>query len=96
MTSLFSADDLKPCPIFAEFNADDVYYKKEWAEFERQNPNAKIMQTLDFMDTLKERAAKERNFKAMDIYGMPHWFWLANKAECLARQAKINTERGLS
>ena len=68
-------------------------YPKEWAEFEAKHPNATIKQILDFQDELKERAAHERNFEAMDIYGMPQWFFVANRAECEARQNKINAER---
>jgi hypothetical protein len=71
-------------------------YKEEWDKFAQKYPNATIKQILDFKDELKERAARERNFKAMDAYGMPQWFWLANEAEVLERQARENSRRANS
>ena len=67
-------------------------YPKEWVEFEVKHPNATIKEILDFQDELKERAARERNFEAMAIYGMPQWFYLANRAECEARQRRSNPQ----
>ena len=68
-------------------------YKEEWDKFAQKYPNATIKQILDFKDELKERAARERNFKAMDAYGMPQWFWLANEDECRKRQEIENARR---
>ena len=71
-------------------------YKKEWDEFAEKYPNATIKQILDFKDELSERAARERNFKAMGVYGMPQWFFIANEKEVLERQARENERRANS
>ena len=94
--SLFSADELLPCPLRTK--GEDKYiepYKEKWDEFSAKYPNATIKQILDFKDELKELAARERNFKAMGVYGMPQWFYLANEAEVLERQARENERRAL-
>ena len=95
--SLFSADELLPCPLRTK--GEDKYiepYKEKWDEFSAKYPNATIKQILDFKDELKELAARERNFKAMGVYGMPQWFYLANEAEVLERQARENERRANS
>ncbi len=85
---LFNAEDLKPCPLHSNW-----HYESEWREFEKQKPTQ--TEIYLFRQKLSERAARERNFEAMDIYGMPQWFYLANESGCKARQVKINAERGV-
>ena len=92
--SLFSAEELLPCPLHTKGEGEYVEpYKDKWDEFSAKYPNATIRQILDFQDELKELAARERSFKAMDAYGMPQWFWLANKDECRQRLEIENAKR---
>ena len=95
--SLFSADELLLYPLRTEGEGEYVEpYKEKWDEFSKKYPNATIKQILDFKDELKELAARERNFKAMSMYGMPQWFYLANEAEVLERQKRENERRANS
>ena len=97
INSLFSAEELLPYPLRTKGEGEYVEpYKEKWDEFSKKYPNATIKQILDFKDELKELAARERNFKPMSMYGMPQWFWLANEAEILERQARENERRANS
>lgn len=75
---------------------ENELYEREWREFANKNPRPTQTQIADFRNELKERAARERNFKAMGVYGMPQWFYLANEKEVLERQARENERRANS
>ena len=92
--AVLSARDILQTP--SEQPRENELYEREWREFETKNPHATQTQIAEFRNGLSERAAKERNFKAMGVYGMPQWFYLANEAEVLERQKRENERRANS
>lgn len=72
---------------------ENELYEREWREFAAKNSRPTQTQIAEFRNELSERAARERNFKAMSIYGMPQWFFIANEAEVLERNARENERR---
>ena len=92
--AVLSARDILETP--SEQPRENELYEREWREFETKNPHATQSQIAEFRNELKERAARERNFKAMSMYGMPQWFYLANEKEILERQARENERRANS
>jgi hypothetical protein len=89
--AVLSARDVLQTP--SEQPRENELYEREWREFAAKNPRPTPTQIAEFRNELKERAARERNFKAMGVYGMPQWFYLANEAEVLERQARENERR---
>lgn len=75
---------------------ENELYEREWREFANKNPRPTQSQIAEFRKGLSKRAAKERNFKAMGVYGMPQWFFIANEKEVLERQARENERRANS
>lgn len=95
--AVLSARDILQTP--SETNEpprENELYEREWADFAAKNPRPTQTQIAEFRNELKERAARERNFKAMGVYGMPQRFYLANEAEVLERQARENERRANS
>ena len=92
--AVLSARDILETP--SEQPRENELYEREWADFAKENPRPTQSQIAEFRNELKERAARERNFKAMGVYGMPQWFYLANEAEVLERQARENERRANS
>ena len=92
--AVLSARDILETP--SEPPRENELYEREWREFETKNPRPTQSQIAEFRNELKERAARERNFKAMGVYGMPQWFYLANEKEVLERQARENERRANS
>jgi hypothetical protein len=92
--AVLSARDVLETPN--EQPRENELYEREWREFAAKNPRPTQTQIAEFCNGLSERAAKERNFKAMGVYGMPQWFWLANEKEVLERQARENERRANS
>ena len=92
--AVLSARDVLQTPN--EPPRENELYEREWREFGAKNPRPTQSQIADFTNELKERAARERNFKAMGVYGMPQWFFIANEKEVLERQARENERRANS
>lgn len=92
--AVLSARDVLQTPN--EQPRENELYEREWADFAAKNPRPTQTQIAEFRNELSERAAKERNFKAMGVYGMPQWFYLANEKEVLERQARENERRANS
>lgn len=92
--AVLSARDVLQTPN--EQPRENELYEREWREFAAKNPRPTQSQIAEFRNELKERAARERNFKAMGVYGMPQWFYLANEKEVLERQARENERRANS
>lgn len=89
--AVLSARDVLQTP--SEQPRENELYEREWREFAAKNPRATQTQIAEFRNGLSERAARERNFKAMGVYGMPQWFWLANEDECRKRLEIDNAKR---
>ena len=70
--AVLSARDILETP--SEQPRENELYEREWADFAAKNPRPTQTQIAEFRNELKERAARERNFKAMGVYGMPQWF----------------------
>lgn len=95
--AVLSARDILETPSETnEQPRENELYEREWADFAAKNPRPRVMQIAEFRNGLSERAARERNFKAMSMYGMPQWFYLANEAEVLERQKRENERRANS
>ena len=92
--AVLSARDVLGTP--SEQPRENELYEREWREFGAKNPRPTQTQIAEFRNELSERAARERNFKAMGVYGMPQWFYLANEAEVLERNARENERRANS
>ena len=92
--AVLSARDILETP--SEQPRENELYEREWADFAKENPRPTQSQIAEFRNELKERAARERNFKAMGVYGMPQWFYLANEKEVCQRQARENERRANS
>jgi hypothetical protein len=92
--AVLSARDVLETP--SEQPRENEFYEREWREFANENPRPTPSQIAEFRNGLSERAARERNFKAMGVYGMPQWFFIANEAEVLEKNARENERRANS